>query len=88
MPLTARQKHLAMISAGIGAAFLLTVLCYWPSLGGPFVFDDIPNLEIMGKGGGLASLDSYIEFVFSAQASTLGRPLSLLSFTLDGQTCV
>jgi tetratricopeptide (TPR) repeat protein len=86
MPLTARQKHLAMISAGVGAAFLLTVLCYWPSLSGPFVFDDIPNLEIMGKGGGLASLDSYIEFVFSAQASTIGRPLSLLSFTLDGQT--
>jgi tetratricopeptide (TPR) repeat protein len=86
MPLTVRQKHLAMISAGIGAAFLLTVLCYRPSLSGPFVFDDIPNLEIMGKGGGLASLDSYIEFVFSAQASTIGRPLSLLSFAFDGQT--
>ena len=86
MPLTARQKHLAMISAGIGAAILLTVLCYRPSLSGPFVFDDIPNLEIMGNGGGLASLESYIEFIFSAQASTLGRPLSLLSFTLDGQT--
>ena len=82
---TEKQRHLAMIFAGISAAFLLTVLCYWSSLNGPFVFDDIPNLSLLGDGGGLTSLEKYFEFIFSAQSSTLGRPLSLLSFTLDGQ---
>jgi tetratricopeptide (TPR) repeat protein len=82
---TERQRHLAMIFAGISAAFLLTVLCYWSSLNGPFVFDDIPNLSLLGDGGGLTSLEKYFEFIFSAQSSTLGRPLSLWSFTLDGQ---
>ena len=74
-----------MLFAGISAAFLLTILCYWSSLSGPFVFDDIPNLSLLGDRGGLTSLDKYFEFIFSAQSSTLGRPLSLLSFTLDGQ---
>ncbi len=68
------------------AAFLLTVICYWPSLDGPFLFDDIPNLELLGDRGGLTSTDKYIDFITSAQSSPLGRPLSLASFTLDGQT--
>ena len=83
---TERQRHLGFMFAGLSAAFLLTIMCYWPSLNGPFVFDDIPNLEILGNGGGLTSIDRYIEFITSAQSSTLGRPLSLASFTLDGQT--
>lgn len=83
--LTERRQRRAIVLAGIVGAFLLTVMCYWPSLSGPFVFDDIPNLELLGKGDGLTSPDKYIEFVFSARSSTLGRPLSLMSFTLDGQ---
>lgn len=79
-----RQRR-AIVLAGISAAFLLTVMCYWPSLSGPFVFDDIPNLELLGHSGGLTSPDKYAEFVFSAQSSSLGRPVSLLSFALNGQ---
>ena len=60
-------------------------MCYWPSLDGPFVFDDIPNLELLGNGGGLTSSEKYVEFIFSAQSSMLGRPVSLLSFALNGQ---
>lgn len=80
------HHHLIGIIAGIAFAFLLTVMCYWPSLSGPFLFDDIPNLEILGDRGGLTSTDKYLEFIMSAQAGPLGRPLSLASFTLDGQT--
>jgi len=79
-----RQRR-AIVLAGISAAFLLTVMCYWPSLDGPFVFDDIPNLELLGNGGGLTSSEKYVEFIFSAQSSMLGRPVSLLSFALNGQ---
>lgn len=83
--LTERRRRRAVAMAATGAAFLLTVLCYWPSLSGPFVFDDIPNLELLGQGGGLTSPDKYVEFVFSDRSSALGRPVSLLSFTLNGQ---
>ena len=40
----------------------------------------------MGERGGLNSVENYAEFIMSAQSSPLGRPLSLASFTLDGQT--
>jgi len=81
-----RRHHLIGIVSGITAAFLLTVVCYWPSLSGPFLFDDIPNLELIGERGGLTSADNYLEFILSAQSGPLGRPLSLASFTLNGQT--
>lgn len=81
-----RRRHLIRIIAGISATFVLTVMCYWPSLSGPFLFDDIPNLELLGDRGGLTTADHYAEFIMSAQAGPLGRPLSLASFTLDGQT--
>ena len=80
-----RRRHLIKIVSGIAAAFLLTVICYWPSLSGPFLFDDIPNLELIGDRGGLTSADNYLEFILSAQSGPLGRPLSLASFTLNGQ---
>ena len=80
-----RRRHLTGIISGIVAAFALTVACYWPSLGGPFLFDDIPNLEIIGDRGGLNSVENYAEFIMSGQSGPLGRPLSLASFTLDGQ---
>jgi len=80
-----RRRHLVGIASGIAAAFLLTVMCYWPSLGGPFLFDDIPNLELMGERGGLTSVANYAEFILSAQSGPLGRPLSLASFSLNGQ---
>ena len=80
-----RRRHLVGIASGIAVAFLLTVICYWPSLGGPFLFDDIPNLELLGERGGLTSAADYAEFILSAQSGPLGRPLSLASFALDGQ---
>ena len=51
------RRHLVGMLAGLSVAFLLTVMCYWPSLSGPFLFDDIPNLELLGDRGGLISSD-------------------------------
>ena len=76
-------KHYS-IPAGLFAVCVFTVLCYWPSLSGPFVFDDVPNLEALGERGGLDSSDKYIEFITGGRSGPLGRPLSLASFTLDG----
>lgn len=80
------RRHIPGLVAGLLAAFALTVLCYWPSLSGPFVFDDIPNLEPIGERGGLVSADHYLEYIFTPQAGPLGRPLSVASFTLNAET--
>lgn len=80
-----RRRNLGL-TVGLLAAFVLTVICYWPSLSGPFVFDDVPNLETMGERGGLVSADHYFEFITTPRAGPLGRPLSLASFTLNADT--
>ncbi|MBT8108696.1 MAG: hypothetical protein KJP17_10695 [Gammaproteobacteria bacterium] len=68
------------------AVVLVTVVGYWPSLDGPFVFDDVPNLQLLGERGGVDSYDAFLEFVASAESGPLGRPLSLASFVLNGDT--
>ena len=78
-----RQPFFAI--AAVAAVFAVTVLCYWPSLDGPFLFDDIPNLELLGDRGGLNSVDTYMDFITSGQSGPLGRPLSLASFAINGQ---
>jgi tetratricopeptide (TPR) repeat protein len=82
----ATWRERAVLVAAVAAVFAVTALCYWPSLGGPFIFDDVPNLELLGVRGGIDSFDAFVEFVSSAQAGPLGRPLSLASFVADSRT--
>lgn len=83
---THNHRHFVGIIAGLFGAFVLTVLCYSPSLDGPFLFDDIPNLELLGERGGLISAEQYLEFIATQRSGPLGRPLSLASFTLNAKT--
>ncbi len=71
--------------AAIVILFATAVLCYWPSLNGPFLFDDVPNLSELGHRGGVTNLDSFMEFATTGQSGPLGRPLSLATFALNGQ---
>jgi tetratricopeptide (TPR) repeat protein len=82
----ANWRYRAILIAAVAGVFVVTALCYWPSLGGPFIFDDEPNLELLGVRGGIDSFDAFVEFVSSAQAGPLGRPLSLASFVADSRT--
>jgi protein O-mannosyl-transferase len=64
----------------------LTFFVYLPGLSGPFLFDDyviLPSLEQYGKLDNWSSLKLYL---FSGNSGPLGRPLSLLSFLIDGTT--
>ena len=60
----------------------LTAFCYLPSLSGPFLFDDIPNLMGLARIGGLFDLDFWTYATYGISGPT-GRPLSLLSFALQ-----
>lgn len=75
----------AVILATVVGIFIVTALCYWPSITGPFIFDDTPNLQELGRHGRIDSVDKFIDFVTSGRSGPLGRPLSLASFALNGQ---
>ncbi|QNK00377.1 hypothetical protein [Dyella telluris] len=65
-------------------AVVLTIctLIYWPSLRGPFLFDDSPNLSALTS---IEHLSSWRDLgIYLSQARDFpGRPLSMLSFLLQ-----
>jgi tetratricopeptide (TPR) repeat protein len=76
--LAARGPFLALI-----AALGLAALIYWPGLSGPFLFDDYPNLEGLGRRGPIESFELLRLYLKGGFAGPTGRPLSLLSFLID-----
>jgi hypothetical protein len=66
-------------------ALAITVLVYWPGLGGDFVFDDFANLPALGRYGGVHDWQSLTWYLTSGIADPTGRPVSLLSFLLDAR---
>lgn len=67
--------------------YLSTILaCYWLGIqGAAFQFDDHPNLSVLGDFGSIDSFQNLVVYLRSGIAGPTGRPLSLLSFLLDGQ---
>ncbi len=62
---------------------LVTVALYWPGLNSPFIFDDIPNLNSMGKYNDLGAWRDMVLFILQGDSGPTGRPVSLASFYLD-----
>lgn len=56
---------------------------YQAGFSGDFIFDDLPNLELLADIPTPATLSGITEFVISGVSSTLGRPVSLLTFALQ-----
>ena len=71
----------------IGFFFAVLAVCtfvYWPSLSGPFLFDDFPNLNpLLSYNSGI---NSAIEFIFGGSSSALGRPISMASFLIGSES--
>ena len=70
---------------GLLSVLVVTYLIYMLGVSGPFIFDDFPNLSSLGSHGGVRDRDTFLDFVFG-RGGWLGRPLSMLSFLIDGQT--
>ena len=64
----------------------LTTVIYWPALTGPFLFDDIRNLEDLGAAGGVTDWPSFALWVFGGTAGPFGRPVALASFLINDFT--
>lgn len=67
------------------AVLLVTAASYWPGLSGPFIFDDFGSLSKLGELGGVHDWGGVKAYLSSGVAGPTGRPISLLSFLLDGQ---
>ena len=68
----------------IGLVIVLVVCCalYWPSLDGPFLFDDFPNLAALTSIDHVSSWRD-LGIYLSQPRNFPGRPLSMLSFLLQ-----
>lgn len=69
---------------GIGLAIVLVVCAalYWPSLYGPFLFDDFPNLAALASVGHVSGWHD-LGIYLSQPRGFPGRPLAMLSFLLQ-----
>ncbi len=63
---------------------IVAALAYWPGLLGPFVLDDHGSLSALGELGGVTDWETLKAFVFSGFTGPTGRPLTLLTFLIDG----
>jgi protein O-mannosyl-transferase len=66
------------------ALFAVCILAYYPGLSGSFLLDDFANLDKLGIFNGVRNFDTFIKFVGNGIGGPTGRPLSLLSFLLNG----
>lgn len=70
---------------GLGTLLVLAWGAYSPGLTGDFLFDDFVNLNALGSHGPITNWPRFWIYLTSGTADPLGRPLSLLSFLLDGR---
>jgi len=73
-----------IIVAAFYAGIALVYCIYVPGLSGQFIFDDIPNLSALGANGGVTDWYSFKSYLLSGFSGPTGRPISLLSFLIDG----
>jgi len=63
-----------------------SILTFWPGITGPFLLDDNANLSAIQKNGGIKDISSLATYIFNDIASSFGRPISYLSFTINSQS--
>jgi len=57
---------------------------YLPGLHGDFLFDDFANMPALGTTGPVTHWATFFRYITSGTADPTGRPLTLLTFLLDG----
>src|ERR1051325_8574616 len=75
----ADAKQLAFVAI----ALLATALAYWPALRGPFLFDDLRNLPLLARAGGIVDWPTFALWTFGGTAGGFGRPLAMATFLLN-----
>lgn len=68
----------------IYAALLITIAVYWSGLKGPFLLDDLPNLNPLQRW--LDGRATALELIFGNTSGMLGRPVSMLTLWASAAT--
>lgn len=76
------RRDQILVAAGFAAVLGACLWVSWPALSGPFLFDDIPNLQHLSSLEGKLTWASITQYM-SLFASEPGRPLSMLSFVIN-----
>lgn len=70
--------------AGAWLVFAFGLLAFWPGLQGDFVFDDYPNIAAnTAFSRPVQGLSGLWEVILSSPASSVGRPLAVLTFAAN-----
>lgn len=71
------------------AVVIITVLCFWPGLAGPFIYDDwysLARLEADRRNGWAWQIEDLLLAIGEGDTGPLGRPLALATFHLQAWT--
>lgn len=74
----------AIASLLLMALLATTFAVYVPGLSGGFLFDDMVNLDALGRLGGIDSWKTLVDYLLGSHTGAGGRPIALVSFLLDG----
>lgn len=83
-----RNSHLLPIFLKIVSPLIVLSLCwliYQFGTQGPLLLDGLGNLVRLGEGA-LSSFDDFLTYVFGNRSGPTGRPVSMLSFLIDGDS--
>lgn len=76
-------RHASLFVISLFALLSALWLAYSPGLSSNFLFDDILNLQALGRFGGIDNLHAAAAFVFGGEAGPGGRPIALATFLLN-----
>ena len=79
-----KNSQTLWLAGGWSLLFIVAVTAYWPGLSGPFILDDFASIAALGKHGGVVDWQSFKAFVLGGNSGPTGRPVSLLTFLIDG----
>lgn len=65
---------------------ITTIVAYWLGLNSPFLLDDIPNMEAIGRYAHLGGWRDFALYLLQGDSGANGRPLSLATFYINDQT--
>ena len=82
------EKYTPTTVASLAAFSLafISLLVFWPGSSGGFILDDHASLSTLASNGGISDTRSALQYAMSGRESFVGRPLSRLTFTFNGQT--
>lgn len=84
----ANSRDSTVTAVFVVAGLILLMVAWWvyqPGINGPLLLDDWPNLSVL-ENAPVNDWNGFRSFVFGNASGPAGRPVSMLSFLLDGRS--